>query len=109
MIFTVESWCRKYNLARTYLIIPHEPRFGLTGRTARREPRRMVTLIRKASNNAVRPVRRNPKGSAIAGDLLRRSLLEWNDHTALLAPCTSSREGGFAAMWVYEIGSDHLL
>ena len=67
----------------------------------------MVVLIRKVSNNAVGPVRRNPKGSAFAGDLQRRSSLEWNDHTALLAPCISSRKGSFAAMSDYEIGSGY--
>ncbi len=49
----------------TYLTNPHEPRFGLTGSNARREPRRMVTLIRKASNKAVGPVRRNPNGKRL--------------------------------------------
>ncbi|MFQ5549484.1 MAG: hypothetical protein ACE5FV_14420, partial [Woeseia sp.] len=68
--------------------------------------RRMSVIIRKASNKAVGPVRRNPEGSAFADDLLRHSSLELNYHTALLVPCISSRKGSFAAMWDVEIGSD---
>jgi hypothetical protein len=48
-------------------------------------------LIRKASNKAVGPAKRNPKGNAFAGALLRRSSLGWNNHTALLASCIPSR------------------
>ncbi len=69
----------------------------------------MVILMRKASNNAVGPVSRNPKGSAFAGDLQRRSSLGWNDHTAFLASCISSRKGGFAAMQDIELGSSKTL
>jgi hypothetical protein len=51
-------------------------------------------------------MRRNPKGSAFAGALQRRSLLEWNDHTSLLASGIASRKDRFAAMRNYEIGSE---
>jgi len=44
-------------------------------------------------------------GSAFAGTLRRRSTLEWNDHTALLASCTASRKDRFAAMLIVEAGS----
>jgi hypothetical protein len=45
------------------------------------------------------------QGSAFAGALRRRSSLEWNDHTALLASCIASRKVCFAAMRIVETGS----
>jgi hypothetical protein len=44
-------------------------------------------------------------GSAFAGTLQRRSSLEWNDHTALLASRIVSRKDRFAAMRIIESGS----
>jgi hypothetical protein len=49
----------------------------------------------------------NPTGSDFAGALRRRLSLEWNDHTALLAPCIASRKDSFAAMRIGEMGSSH--
>ena len=45
-------------------------------------------------------------GSAFAGTLRRRSSLEWNNHTTLLASCIASRKGRFAATRIFETGSD---
>jgi hypothetical protein len=44
-------------------------------------------------------------GSALAGGLLCRSLLEWNNHTAFLASRSSSRKGCFATMDIIETAS----
>jgi len=44
-------------------------------------------------------------GSDSAGVLRRYSSLRWNNHVALLVPCTPSRRVRFAAMQIYEMGS----
>ena len=48
-------------------------------------------------------------GSDSAGALRRYSSLRWNYHIALLVPCSPSRRVRFAAMRIYEMGSNHRL
>ncbi len=45
-------------------------------------------------------------GNAFARALRRRSSLEWNNHSALLASCIASRKDRIAAMRIVETGSD---
>jgi len=45
-------------------------------------------------------------GNTVAGALLHRSSLVWNDHAAPLAACSASRKDRFAAMRIFETGSN---
>jgi len=68
----------------------------------------MPVVIGKARASSPSLCGETHTGSDSAGVLPRCSSLIWNDQTAFLAPCRPFRRVRFAAMRIYEMGSNIL-